>query len=82
MVEAQESRQRETATIMARCRITNPRTLRRLSKRAGFKVVDALTRGNTDHRFDLVAEDGSRWNLYSDGELERDTWLESQNANA
>lgn len=59
-----------------RCRCSNPRTLRRLSRRAGFAVVSALTRGNTDHRFDLVAADGSRWNLYRDGEVERDTWVE------
>lgn len=62
-----------------RCRCSNPRTLRRLSRRAGFAVVTALTRGNTDHRFDLVAEDGSLWNLYRDGEVKRDAWLDEMN---
>ena len=44
-----------------RCRVTNPRTLRRLSKLTGKPIVDGLVRGNTDHRYDLVDASGRRW---------------------
>lgn len=37
---------------MARCRITKPSTLLRLSKTVGFAVLGALTRGGTGHRID------------------------------
>ncbi len=59
-------------TLKMRNRVTNPKTLRRLSRRAGFEVITALTRGSTNHRFDVVrADDGCCWRLFSDNAVER-----------
>ena len=55
---------------MARCRVSNPKTLRKLSRIAGFAVVDALTRGGTGHRFDIRDKSGKCWYLWMDGFLE------------
>lgn len=50
-----------------RQRITNPRTLRKLSARLGRPVVAALTRGGTNHRVDVLDADGKSWHLWPDG---------------
>jgi hypothetical protein len=55
---------------MSRCRVTNPRTLRRLSEQLGRPVVTALVRGNTGHRIDARDADGKSWSLWPDGTIE------------
>lgn len=60
---------------MARCRITKPKTLNRLSEQVGFAVIRALTRGGTNHRVDVIGEDGVWWCIASDGTL----WQEDHN---
>ena len=50
---------------------------RRLSRETGLDVRRAIVRGNTEHRFDLQATDGSWWCYYRGRgshapELERD----------
>ena len=55
---------------MARNRITNPKTLARISVIVGQPIVHALTRGGTDHRIDACLPDGSVINVYKDGVTE------------
>jgi hypothetical protein len=55
-----------------RCLVSNPRTLRRLSARLGRPVVKALTRGNTGHRVDCLADDGTGWSIWPNGQTRRD----------
>lgn len=49
---------------MARCLISNPKTLRRLRRITGLPVVSALTRGNTGHRYDLRLDGESTISFY------------------
>ncbi len=51
--------------------ITKPRKLRRIEAAIGSPVVQALTRGNTDHRIDAIDENGQMWHLYKDGAVEK-----------
>ena len=47
-----------------RCRITNPRKLRRYGLMAGEPLIAAITRGGTDHRVDVVTVSGKELSLY------------------
>jgi hypothetical protein len=55
-----------------RCTITNPKTLRKLSKATGLNVLGALVRGNTNHRYDLKTDkhdDYDHYSFWPDGTL-------------
>ena len=45
--------------------------LARYRRETGLPVVYGLVRGNTDHRVDLLLEDGSIVCRYKDGSLEK-----------
>lgn len=49
---------------MARNQITNPRTLRRLQRESGIKIAYAMTRGGTNHRYDLRGTDGAMYSYF------------------
>jgi hypothetical protein len=61
-----------------RQRVSNPKTLRKLSRLAGFEVVDALVRGNTGHRADVVEADGTCWSVWPDGEVQSTSKIDSR----
>lgn len=54
-----------------RCRITNPKTLARLSRLLNMTVTAAVTRGGTDHRIDVRTDKGLGFSLFRDGSIER-----------
>ena len=45
--------------------------VKKYKKLTGLPLVSALTRGGTDHRIDLLLEDGSIVSLYKDGTMEK-----------
>jgi hypothetical protein len=56
-----------------RCPITNKKKLKKRSEKVGMEVIEALTRGNTNHRIDFTAKGDTtkyKWSLYSDGTVE------------
>lgn len=44
-----------------RCKISNPKKLRKLSELSGLNVTAALTRGNSDHTIDLLIDNQDGW---------------------
>lgn len=57
---------------MARNRV-GEKKVKKLREKTGLPVLTALVRGGTDHRIDLLLEDGSIASLYRDGSIEKDT---------
>lgn len=55
---------------MARCKI-GEKKVKKYRKITGLPVLSALTRGGTDHRVDLLLDDGSVTYLYKDGSMEK-----------
>jgi hypothetical protein len=47
-----------------RCRVSNPKTIRKLRRITGLPVVSALVRGGTDHRYDLRLEGEEKIMMY------------------
>ena len=58
-----------------------PKKVKRLAIKTGLPVKQALTRGGTDHRIDLLLEGGAVVHLYKDGEMEKSDigWLDPDN---
>jgi hypothetical protein len=56
---------------MARCRIENPKKLRRLAAQISQSIVGAWTRGGTDHRIDCLLPTGEIVSVYKDGQYAR-----------
>ena len=55
-----------------RQRLSQKKTAR-LANETGLDLVGVLVRGDTDHRKDLLLRGGEIWNLYKNGDLEKDS---------
>jgi hypothetical protein len=54
-----------------RCRITNPKKLKKIGNLLGREVAMASTRGGTNHRIDVGCSDGTAWHVWQKDRIEK-----------